>query len=107
MDAALIVERHRAGTRAIAGEYVTKFGNPHLGTVLRDQPRDTQPAAALARDFEHRDRVGDVAEGDGVASSGLLMRYAAPILGGANRRPQSPHFYDANRKVENRLKSDT
>ena len=78
MDTALIVERHRAGTRAIAGEYVTKFGKPHLGTVLRDQPRDTQPAAALApiaRDFDHRDRVDDAAERDG-AVAGQRHRYA-------------------------------
>jgi hypothetical protein len=29
IDVALIVERHRAGTWATAGEYVTKFGKPH------------------------------------------------------------------------------
>ena len=91
MNTALIVERHRAGTWAIAGEYVTKFGKPYLGTVLRDQPRDTQPAAALAPiacDFEHRDRVGDVAERDGAVAT-LLHGSAGwrRELGGVGRRP--------------------
>jgi hypothetical protein len=75
MDAALIVERHRAGTWATAGEYVTKFGKPHLGTVLRDQPHDTQPAAALARDFQHRDLAGNIAKRGG-AVAGHCHGYA-------------------------------
>jgi hypothetical protein len=43
----------------------------HVDAVLFDQLRDPQPAVALAvaaRDFQHRDLAGDVAERDGAAA---------------------------------------
>jgi hypothetical protein len=51
--------------------------------VLRDQPRDPQLAATLApaaRDFQHRDLAGDVAERDcAPPSCGLQITAAHPV----------------------------
>jgi hypothetical protein len=71
MHAALFIDRCRSDARTIACQQIAEFGHLHVGDVLFDQSRHTQPAAALApivRDLEHRDLAGEVAERDGAAA---------------------------------------
>jgi hypothetical protein len=64
---------------AIAFQDVAEFRQPHVA-VLFDQLHELQPAAAIAstaRDLEHRDPAGEIAERDHVASHGPTGRSSA------------------------------
>src|SRR3954469_16667561 len=75
-DVALIADRDDRGPRAVAGQDQPQLRQ--LGvTVLRDQQIHLQPATALAagaRDFEHRDPGGNIAERDCTRSARLQTR---------------------------------
>jgi hypothetical protein len=55
---------HRLAPRAVGGQTAQQVGHRHAGTVLRQQARGAQPAAAIAGEVEDGQAGCDLAQED-------------------------------------------
>ena len=71
VHAAMVVNPIGADARTVGGQDVAQLRQSHVGAVLRDQLRNPEPPASItvtARDLQHCNRAGNVAERDSVAA---------------------------------------